>query len=324
LSHREPEERGQPQRRGACGHGQVDRGDVGEPALHGGDFRGCGTCTTLLQKLLSADPAARPLPLWEGLFPFMVPNQHPDRRSVEARKAAAIQHVRLTSLTSSRLAVIHDLDPMGAEECYWLLMNSLADYFFLLLWRVPAFREMLDAMTESEWTGVCREYLALLRILDGGMSDRHWVFKYPFHARRMATIARLVPNAIFVQTYRDFSVSFMQTFRKNPGRVVKRVERILSAWQSQAPEDSFYGMSLKEFEDVVRSAKELRERLEALKRETLVLIQSRALIDKKCHALANGVVFGVRAHCQQGPESPLYCAMGYVPESKKRLVYSNI
>jgi hypothetical protein len=111
---------------------------------------------------------------------------------------------------------------------------------------------------------------------------------------------------------------FMQTFRKNPGRVVKRVEKILSAWQSQAPEDSFYGMSLQEFEDVVRSTKEVRERLEVLKRETLALIQNRALLDKKCHALANGVVFAVRADPQHGADSPLYSLMGYVLESDKR------
>jgi len=109
----------------------------------------------------------------------------------------------------------------------------------------------------------------------------------------------------------------MQTFRKNPGRVVKRVEKILSAWQSQAPEDSFYGMSLQEFEDVVRSAKEVRERLEVLKRETLALIHNRALLDKKCHALANGVVFAVRADPQHGANSPLYSLMGYVLESDK-------
>jgi hypothetical protein len=40
-------------------------------------------------------------------------------------------------------------------------------------------------------------------------------------------------------------MGFMRTFRKNPGRVLKRMEKILSAWQLQAAEDSFYGMTLK-------------------------------------------------------------------------------
>lgn len=40
-------------------------------------------------------------------------------------------------------------------------------------------------------------------------------------------------------------MNFMQTFRKNPGRVLKRMEKILSAWELEAAGDSFYGMTLK-------------------------------------------------------------------------------
>ena len=163
------------------------------------------TGTTLLQKLMTSDPAARSLPLWEAAFPFMVANRRSDRKTIPARQAETARLVQATNTVAPRLAAIHELDPMGAEECYWLLMNTLADYIFLVRWRVPSFHDLLDAMGEDEWVGVYREYLATLRILDGGMTDRHWVLKYPFHARRIATIAGLVPNAIFVQTYRDIT-----------------------------------------------------------------------------------------------------------------------
>lgn len=39
------------------------------------------------------------------------------------------------------------------------------------IWRAPGFREQLDAMPEAEWIGIYREYLATLRLLDGG-NDR--------------------------------------------------------------------------------------------------------------------------------------------------------
>ena len=113
-------------------------------------------------------------------------------------------------------------------------------------------------------------------------------------------------------------MNFMRTFRKNPGRVLKRMEKILSAWQLQAAEDSFYGMTLKEFQETVQPALEVRARLQALERETLALIQQRALLDEKCNELASGVVFAVRAHSNHGPNSPLYRMMGYVLDSDKR------
>jgi hypothetical protein len=113
-------------------------------------------------------------------------------------------------------------------------------------------------------------------------------------------------------------MNFMQTFRKNPGRVLKRMEKILSAWELEAAGDSFYGMTLKEFQETVQPALEVRERLQALERETLALIQQRAMLDEKCNELASGVVFAVRAHSKHGPNSPLYRMMGYVRDSDKR------
>jgi hypothetical protein len=71
-------------------------------------------------------------------------------------------------------------------------------------------------------------------------------------------------------------MNFMRTFRKNPARVMKRMEKILSAWELEAAEDSFYGMTLKEFQETVQPALEVRERLQALERETLRLSQAEA------------------------------------------------
>lgn len=161
------------------------------------------TGTTALHKLLAADPLARALLLWEGAFPVMVPTHDAGRRTVAARQAAAVRTVAQMKQLAPQLAGIHELDPFGAEECYWLLVNTVADYIFTFRWRVPGYERFLDGLDESAWDGIYREYLGMLRVLDGGLTDRHWVFKYPFHAPRISTLARLAPTAIFVQTYRD-------------------------------------------------------------------------------------------------------------------------
>ncbi len=86
-------------------------------------------------------------------------------------------------------------------------MASLVAEAFPLQWRVGGYRDWLDARTEADWDAAYRDYLSLLHLLDGGMTDRHWVLKCPFHAPRVDTLARLLPNAIFVQTYRDIRES---------------------------------------------------------------------------------------------------------------------
>lgn len=161
------------------------------------------TGTTVLHKLLAVDPAARPLPLWEAAFPVMAPGGGPASRTAAFRQAAAVRFVEETKRVAPGLAGIHELDPLGAEECYWLLMNTVADYIFAVRWRVPRYEGYLDGFNDADWEGVYGEYLGTLRLLDDGMTDRHWVLKYPFHAPRMGTLARLLPTAIFVQTYRD-------------------------------------------------------------------------------------------------------------------------
>ncbi len=163
------------------------------------------TGTTALHKLLAADPAARTLSLWEAAFPVMVPTHGADRRTAATRQAAAIRTVAQMKQLAPHLAGIHELDPLGAEECHWLLANTVAEYIFAVRWRVPGYERFLDGLDEAAWDEIYREYLGTLRVLDGGQTDRHWVFKYPFHAPRIGTLARLVPTAIFVQTYRDVS-----------------------------------------------------------------------------------------------------------------------
>ena len=77
-------------------------------------------------------------------------------------------------------------------------------------------------------------------------------------------------------------------------------------------------MTLKEFQEIVQPVLEVRERLQALERETLALIQQRTLLVEKYNELASGVVFAVRADSKHGPNSPLYRMMGYVGDSYKR------
>ncbi len=163
------------------------------------------TGTTLLHKLLSSDPRSRPLMMWESVFPVRVPRAGRQSFAADARRARAKYMVSTLHGLVPHLRPIHALDPTGPEECYWLLMNSMVSWAYPLQWEVDDYILWLDGQTEQTWISVYQHYLGTLRSLQSAAEDRHWVLKCPLHAPRLGTLARLVPEALFIQTYRDIS-----------------------------------------------------------------------------------------------------------------------
>lgn len=165
------------------------------------------TGTTLLQRLLAADPAARPLVYWESSAPLLAVNKNRMELSADARRKKEDATLAAVQKLVPYLDGIHETQVDGPEECYWLLMASLVTRAFGMQWRVPGYEAWLDTLTEADWVAAYRHYLALLRHLDAGMTDRHWVLKCPLHAERISTLSELLPQAVFVQTYRDIRES---------------------------------------------------------------------------------------------------------------------
>ena len=115
-----------------------------------------------------------------------------------------------------------------------------------------------------------------------------------------------------------FSIA-MQTYAKNPGRTFKKIESILSAWEKLAPEARFSGMDVATFRGAMRPSEQVRERILELESELQELLNQRVLIDKQCHEMAIKVVSSVRGTPEFGPNSPLYVAMGYIPDKEKKV-----
>jgi hypothetical protein len=161
------------------------------------------TGTTLLLNLLAADERARHLRYWESLSPLMGAGVRNGADSISIRQKLAIQQVQRTNMLSPGLVSIHKIEPLGPEECLWLLQNTLLSYSFPLMWNVPDYTDWLESRSEADWESAYRHYLATLRLIQDAVPGQHWVLKCPLHTPRLATIARLVPDACFIQTYRD-------------------------------------------------------------------------------------------------------------------------
>lgn len=150
--------------------------------------------TTRLHRLLAVDPRFRGIPAWELSNPFP-PIDGPDRR----RELAWHGYERRPGDTDH----IHVGDPDSPQECTILLMSSfmsglfwggapLYDYAEWLL-------ELGDELDEPAYTEH-RDYLLYLQSV---APDTALALKSPDHTARLTMIARVLPEAMIVNTVRD-------------------------------------------------------------------------------------------------------------------------
>lgn len=92
-------------------------------------------------------------------------------------------------------------------------------------------------------------------------------------------------------------------------------DRFVKVWREFAPDESFGGMSLVEFEEATESTVQARNRIEALKSQTLAAIQQRKLADEELRNKLILVINSVRGDPAHGENSSLYRALGYVPKN---------
>jgi hypothetical protein len=104
----------------------------------------------------------------------------------------------------------------------------------------------------------------------------------------------------------------------NPKNNQEKIEKMLNAWQTLAPDKSFGGMTLAQFESVVSPMKAARERIADLEDQRTEAITDREVADDACLAKAQLVVNGVLADPTEGVDSALYEAFGYTRKSERK------
>lgn len=103
-----------------------------------------------------------------------------------------------------------------------------------------------------------------------------------------------------------------------PKNVYEKLERFLNAWRTLAPEKSFGGMTLAQFEAVTSPSTESREEIDELENKMTQAIAKRDAADAVTAAKMQLVVAGVLADPEEGPDSALYEALGYTPKSARK------
>lgn len=160
------------------------------------------TGTTMLHRLLAADPRSRALLGWEALRPAPLPGE--GRTGSASRRRAG----RLAQFGLSRIApeffAIHPVEADAPEEDILLLDHSFTSQASEAMMRVPSYAAWLEQQVLLE----PYRYLAkLLKVLAWQRPGEFWILKTPHHMEYLGELLTVFPDALIVQTHRDPQVT---------------------------------------------------------------------------------------------------------------------
>lgn len=105
---------------------------------------------------------------------------------------------------------------------------------------------------------------------------------------------------------------------KTPKSTEERLNKIVNAWRKDAPDKSFGGMTLTQFEAEIAPSFTARENLANIDGQRARETNARDDADRHSNSKADMVVAGVIGDPVLGPDSSTYEAMGYTRKSERR------
>jgi len=176
-------------------HPEIDALPVGRPIVIAGLQR---TGTTLLHRLLAADPRTRALRSWEALHPAPLPGE--GRHGSFRRKAEArIAELALRAMAPDFFA-IHPVEADAPEEDILLLDHAFTSQTPEATLHVPSYASWLEA---QDLVPSYRYLERLLKVLLWQRGTAPWVLKTPNHMECLFELLTVFPGALIVQTHRD-------------------------------------------------------------------------------------------------------------------------
>jgi hypothetical protein len=98
----------------------------------------------------------------------------------------------------------------------------------------------------------------------------------------------------------------------------EKMDRMINAWRTLAPDKMFGGMTLAQFEAAAAPSRASRQRVDQLEDQLRQELAARDHADNAFAEKAQLVVAGVLADPTEGADSALYQAFGYTRKSERR------
>lgn len=154
--------------------------------------------TTMLHRLIAADPDVRAVGSWEAIHPLPRKHEKPGRPTVRIAQTTVAEWA--LRYLNPQFFAIHAVEADGPEEDVLLQEYSL-------LSQVP--EAMLDVPSYAAWLrrqdmhGSYGYLKILLQILHTQNPRARWVLKTPAHLEHLDVLFDVFPDALIVHTHRD-------------------------------------------------------------------------------------------------------------------------
>jgi len=156
------------------------------------------TGTSALFNLLAMDPAARPLLLWEGIFPDPLEGLEPGQ--TDPRLEALRAHYERGRQSNPEFTKIHFTDADTPEECVMLLSHTFRD---VQLGTEPLMEPYGEWFQKQDLRPTYAYYHDLLKMLDWQRPGERWLLKSPAHLWALDVLVEMFPDACIVLTHRN-------------------------------------------------------------------------------------------------------------------------
>lgn len=154
--------------------------------------------TTMLHRLIGADPGMRSVGSWEVIHLLPRTHEKPGRPRVRIAQTK-IAELALRYLNPEFFA-IHAVEADGPEEDVLLQEYSLLSQVPEAMLSVPSYAAWLQQQDMHQSYAYLR---TLLQILHTQNPRPRWVLKTPAHLEHLDTLLDVFPGALIVQTHRD-------------------------------------------------------------------------------------------------------------------------
>lgn len=155
------------------------------------------TGTTVLHRLLTADPQHQGLEMWLAEFPQPRPPRetwasNPVYQQLDAQFSR--HHDENPDYTG-----LHFMTADEVEECWQLLRQSLHSVSYETLAHLPTYARWL---AQQDWTKPYQRHRRNLQLIGLNDPDKRWILKNPSHLFALDAVFATYPDALVIQCHR--------------------------------------------------------------------------------------------------------------------------
>lgn len=99
---------------------------------------------------------------------------------------------------------------------------------------------------------------------------------------------------------------------------LEKLEETEKAWETHAPDDTFFGMTLAQFKARVQLSRDARSAVASIEQQKLAAINERDRVDKENLALEQNIVKAIAGDVRYGDDCDFYEGTGRVRKSEKK------